>query len=135
MHVQSVEFLPMKRKSLWFSLPCSRPLSKFWTSSLYSARRAPLPDLPRIGIRELRQRASRYIEQVRQSETIQVTDNGTLVAALIRVSEARTVRERLLRDGQLVAAQRSFQMPTPLPAKVGSPSNAQILDEVSSERF
>jgi prevent-host-death family protein len=91
--------------------------------------------MPRIGIRELRQHASRYLEQVRQGETIQVTDNGTLVAELIPVGEARTVRERLIRDGQLIAAQRSFQIPTPIPAKVGSPSNAHILDEVRSERF
>ncbi|MHB8191611.1 MAG: type II toxin-antitoxin system Phd/YefM family antitoxin [Ferrimicrobium sp.] len=91
--------------------------------------------MPRIGIRELRQHASRYIEQVRQGETIQVTDNGTLVAELIPVGEARTVREQLLRDGQLIAAQRSFQIPTPIPAKVGASSNAQILDELRNERF
>jgi prevent-host-death family protein len=91
--------------------------------------------MPRIGIRELRQHASRYIDRVRQGETIQITDNGTLVAELNPVGEARTVRERLLRDGQLVAAQRSFQLPTPLLAKVGSPSNAQILEEGRRERF
>ena len=91
--------------------------------------------MPRIGIRELRQHASRYIERVRQGETIEVTDNGTLVAELIPVGQARTVRERLLRDGQLIAAQHSFQIPPPMSAKVGAPSNAQILDELRSERF
>ncbi|MBW4078980.1 MAG: type II toxin-antitoxin system prevent-host-death family antitoxin [Acidobacteria bacterium] len=91
--------------------------------------------MPRIGIRELRQHASRYIEQVRQGATIQVTDNGTLVAELVPVGEARTVRERLLRDGQLIAAPGSFQIPTPVSVKEGAPSNAQILDELRSDRF
>lgn len=91
--------------------------------------------MPRIGIRELRQHASRYIERVRQGETIQVTDNGTLVAELIPVSQARTTRERLLRDGQLIAAQQPFQIPTPIATNVGAPSNAQILDELRSDRF
>lgn len=91
--------------------------------------------MSRIGIRELRQHASRYLERVRHGETIQVTDNGTLVAELVPIGGARTVRERLLRDGLLIAAARSFEIPQPVPTDAGSPSSAEILDELRRERL
>jgi prevent-host-death family protein len=37
----------------------------------------------RIGIRELRQHASRYVERVRAGETIEVTLRGMVVARLV----------------------------------------------------
>lgn len=36
-----------------------------------------------IGIRELRQHASRYLERVRHGETLEVTDRGRPVARLV----------------------------------------------------
>ena len=39
-----------------------------------------------IGVRELRQHASRYLERVRQGETLEVTDRGRPVARLVPVS-------------------------------------------------
>jgi len=38
-----------------------------------------------IGVRELRQHASRYLERVRQGETLEVTDRGRPVARLVPV--------------------------------------------------
>jgi prevent-host-death family protein len=37
----------------------------------------------RIGIRELRQQASRYLREVQRGETIEVTDRGRPVARLV----------------------------------------------------
>ncbi len=42
-----------------------------------------------IGVRELRQHASRYLERVRQGETLEVTDRGRPVARLVPVSTDR----------------------------------------------
>lgn len=42
--------------------------------------------MEKIGVRELRQHASRYLERVRHGETLEVTDRGRLVARLVPVS-------------------------------------------------
>lgn len=39
-----------------------------------------------IGVRELRQHASRYLERVRHGETLEVTDRGRPVARLVPVA-------------------------------------------------
>lgn len=41
--------------------------------------------MERIGVRELRQHASRYLARVAAGETIEVTDRGTPVARLVPV--------------------------------------------------
>lgn len=41
--------------------------------------------MERIGVRELRQHASRYLARVRAGETIEVTDRGRPVARLVPV--------------------------------------------------
>ena len=53
-----------------------------------------------IGIRELRQRASKYIALVMRGETVQVTDRGRPVALLVPIPEG-TVVERLSAEGRL----------------------------------
>ncbi len=42
--------------------------------------------MDRIGVRELRQHASRYLERVAHGETLEVTDRGRPVARLVPVS-------------------------------------------------
>lgn len=39
--------------------------------------------MERIGVRELRQNASRYLDRVAAGETIEVTQRGELVACLV----------------------------------------------------
>ena len=41
--------------------------------------------MDRIGIRELRQHASRYLERVARGETLEVTDRGRPVARLVPI--------------------------------------------------
>ena len=41
--------------------------------------------MERIGVRELRQHASRYLERVGRGETLEVTDRGRPVARLVPV--------------------------------------------------
>ena len=45
--------------------------------------------MSRIGIRELRQQASRHLARVAQGETLEVTDRGRLVARIVPVHPAR----------------------------------------------
>lgn len=53
-----------------------------------------------IGIRELRQQASRYLREVAAGETIEVTDRGRPVALMIPVPQAGRL-QRLVADGRL----------------------------------
>jgi prevent-host-death family protein len=48
-----------------------------------------------IGIRELRQHASRYVRMVREGRRVAVTDRGTLVAYLVPADEPASARARL----------------------------------------
>lgn len=53
-----------------------------------------------IGIRELRQWASRYVDLVRQGSTVQITDRGHPVALLVPVPAVGEIA-RLTAEGRL----------------------------------
>ncbi|WP_188486172.1 type II toxin-antitoxin system Phd/YefM family antitoxin [Williamsia phyllosphaerae] len=60
-----------------------------------------------IGIRELRQNASRYLAQVEAGEELEVTNRGRVVARLVPVTESARTRESLIDAGVIVAAKNS----------------------------
>ena len=67
--------------------------------------------MERIGVRELRQHATRYLRRVKAGETVEVTERGQLVALLVPPAPGTTERERLIASGQLVPASRPFHVP------------------------
>lgn len=89
----------------------------------------------RIGVRELRQHASRYLAKVKAGETIEVTERGELIALLTPPSAESTARERLIAEGRLIPATRPFRLPTPRPARPGDPTAEEMLDELREERL
>lgn len=89
----------------------------------------------RIGIRELRQHASRYLSRVKAGETFEVTDRGRLVAILSPPAPGATGRERLTAAGLLQPATRPFAVPplgNPVP---GARRTEAVLDELREERL
>jgi len=70
-----------------------------------------------IGVRELRQNASRYLRLVEGGETIRVTDRGRPVALLVPVpgegGYARLVADGRIRPG--TGSPAELGMPEPLP--------------------
>jgi prevent-host-death family protein len=56
-----------------------------------------------IGIRQLRQQASRFLREVERGDTIEVTDRGRPVALLVPVPDVDRI-EGLLASGRLVPA-------------------------------
>ena len=58
--------------------------------------------MDRIGVRELRQHASRYLARVATGETIEVTDRGRAVALLVPTRQDRW--QYLIASGQVVPA-------------------------------
>lgn len=71
-----------------------------------------------VGIRELRDHLSRYLEQVQQGEEITVTDRGKAVARILPLSGERTI-DRLIREGLVTPARRPKrrELPPPIKAK------------------
>ena len=59
----------------------------------------------RIGIRELRQHASVYVDLAEKGYTVDITNRGRLVAQLVPVREAGSPLERLIAAGILEPAE------------------------------
>lgn len=91
--------------------------------------------MERVGVRELRQHASRYLERVKAGETVEVTERGKLVALLVPPSPAVSARDRLVAEGRLIPASRPFKIPPRAPRRSGTPDSGTILDELREERF
>ncbi|QDP97661.1 type II toxin-antitoxin system prevent-host-death family antitoxin [Microlunatus elymi] len=83
--------------------------------------------MERIGVRELRQHATRYLALVKAGETVEVTDRGELVARLVPVTVAETVRDELIRAGQLAPAAQPRGRVRRRPATSGM-TTAEALD-------
>ena len=78
-----------------------------------SGRSGPLvPD--RVGVRELRQNLSVYLERVIAGERLAVTDRGRPVAMLIPLLPAATLVERLVAEGRATPARKRIEDLPPL---------------------
>lgn len=90
-----------------------------------------------VGVRDLRQNLSRYLVQVKEGESLRVTERGREVARLVPSGPADSPIARLV-------AERGATMPTAdllslarssdLPRAPGPPSSV-ILDEMREERL
>jgi prevent-host-death family protein len=89
--------------------------------------------MTRIGIRELRQKASEYLRRVEGGETIEVTDRGRPVALLTPIPEAPPL-ERLRAAGDVEAALGSMDdLPAPLPLAPGQEAPSTILARMRAD--
>ena len=94
--------------------------------------------MERIGVRELRQNASRYIALVKAGETVEVTERGQLVALLAPPGGSRSTRDRLVATGRLIPAASPtgrLRSPRPVPIVAGEPTNLDLLDAEREERL
>jgi prevent-host-death family protein len=90
--------------------------------------------MERIGVRELRQHATRYLSRVKAGETVEVTERGRLVALLVPPSPGTSARERLIASGQLVPAARPFRLPERVTVPSGTPDSGTVLDDLRGDR-
>ena len=93
------------------------------------------PEMTRIGIRELRQHASRYLEQVKAGGVIEVTERGKLVALLVPPTPAVTARDRLIVSGRLIPARGALQLPLRRDVPSARPTASEELAEVRQDRL
>lgn len=81
-----------------------------------------------VGVRDLRNHLSRYLEVVRAGDEIVVTDRGAAVARLVPLDGERTL-DRLVREG-LVTPAPIRRRTRPQPLDIG----ATVSDLVSDQR-
>ena len=87
----------------------------------------------RIGIRELRQHASVYVDLAEKGYTVDITNRGRLVAQLVPVSEPGSPLERLIAAGIIDPAEESGGVGDldPYPAlPAGQPTASEILGQM-----
>lgn len=69
-----------------------------------------------VGIRELRDHLSKYLEQVQAGDALVVTDRGRPIARVVPMSGERTI-DRLIREGKVTPPKtRARSRPTPIKA-------------------
>ena len=79
--------------------------------------------MERIGVRELRQNASRYLKLVAEGQSFEISDRGRPVAVLVPVRPSG--RDRLIAEGRLrpgIGGVLDLGPPLPLPDGVELPS-------------
>lgn len=75
--------------------------------------------MTRVGVRELRQRASELLRRVEAGETFEVTDRGRPVAVLGPIPTTGSL-ERLRATGEIIPADAGVDdLPEPLPLAPG----------------
>lgn len=86
-----------------------------------------------IGVRELRQNASRYLALVQTGETLQVTDRGRPVALLVPVPEGSAL-DRLEAAGRLSpSAGDLLDLGAPLRPTRGKPLPSEALQGMRAD--
>jgi len=81
-----------------------------------------------VGVRELRNHLSRYLERVRSGEEVVVTDRGHAIARVLPIGAER-VLDRLVAEGVVTpAAERKRRAGTPMK------SNGTVSDLVVDQR-
>jgi prevent-host-death family protein len=89
-----------------------------------------------IGVRELRQHASRYLARVAGGEELGVTNKGRLVARLVPVQPAQRSRDALIEAGALLPAPRPHNLLDVTPAQSDEAKRklSDVLNEMRDEQ-
>jgi prevent-host-death family protein len=88
--------------------------------------------MERIGVRELRQNASRYLARVANGEAIEVTDRGRPVARLVPVPSGENALADLFRSGRLKAPESDSDLEAP--EDFGIDASARLAEMRADER-
>ncbi len=94
--------------------------------------------MDQIGVRELRQNASVYLERVKKGESIEVTERGVPIAVLSPTVAGSTI-DRLIAEGRAIPAKGSLRewldANPPAEPLTDGPTLSEVLDEMREERL
>jgi prevent-host-death family protein len=94
--------------------------------------------MEQIGVRELRQNASVYLERVKDGESLEITQRGVPIAVL-SPAPGPSLIDRLIAEGKATPARGSlveWLRDNPLAAAIpGARTTAEVLDELREERL
>ena len=92
----------------------------------------------RVGVRELRQNLSVYLDRVKAGETLEVTEHGQPVAQLgPRVAKAASIIDQMIAEGRITTAtfdHRKIKLPLAIPDP-GGRTLSEILQEMRDEEY
>ena len=90
----------------------------------------------RVGIRELRQDASKILSRVEDGEEFMVTDRGVPIARLVPISKSpEEYYDEMVAAGEIIPASRTFFTKVPKMAPLGGKSALELfLEERDSYR-
>jgi prevent-host-death family protein len=87
-----------------------------------------------VGVRELRQNLSVYLDRVKKGEALTVTEHGSAVAILRPLPQAASVLDRLVAEGRATHPSRSLhELPRPLKVRLARPLT-ELLEAERDER-
>lgn len=87
--------------------------------------------LETVGVRELRQNLSVYLERVKRGETLTVTEHNQIVATLQPASARANPIDRLIEERRAAAPTR-LERPAPLQTKLKRPLS-RVLDDLRAD--
>ncbi len=86
-----------------------------------------------VGVRELRQNLSVYLDRVKRGEALAVTERGVVVASLRPVPKAESVLDRLIAEGRARPALHPFKPIRPRLRKGKGKSLSELVDELRED--
>ena len=88
--------------------------------------------MERIGVRELRQNASKYLKRVEAGETIEISDRGRPVARMVPIT--LTGWDRLVAEGRVRLADGDLlELGPPLPLPPGATPPSELISRMRDE--
>ncbi len=88
--------------------------------------------MDRIGVRELRQHASRYLDRVAQGESLEVTDRGRPVARLVPITSDAWAD--MIASGRVTPAQDGTDLTDEAPGNYDVDASAVLAEMRADER-
>lgn len=97
----------------------------------------PKYSTPRVGVRELRQNLSVYLDRVKEGERLEVTEHGRPVALLVPLPDDDDPLDRMIAEGRAIPATRDLaevlRTHPPRQPVPGERSLSEILQEMRDE--
>lgn len=93
------------------------------------------PSADLVGVRELRQNLSVYLERVQKGEALRVTDRGRVVAMLAPLPENATALDVLVASGRATPAVGRLEDLGPPPGKPSQALTKTLLQMRDEERY